>query len=493
MATQAVARVGLIHVDRFEPSFELQSMKKVSTSHAVSRRPWFIVFAGLLAFGATSRTLVAQHNSNDGLDSYGGFKEITVEATGWFRVEKIRGRHVLVTPEGHPFVALGINHVASVDDGKADGVFQKKYGGSWAQFGAELRRQMKEWGHNAVDEDLPPEARKGMPYLASQMVARTSKYLSDPGGNNPYHFPDVFDPAIRGDLEQQVVNFCREHRENRYLIGYNWTDTPMWDLRKTRQFRGTDWVSEIRKLRSDAPGRRSYLEFVRKQYPDIAAFNRAYGLTLNSLDDLNGFDFGLLDLKRYEVFRDDEAFLGLIAQTYYKFVGEAARRTDPNHLIFGEKYLMGDHPDVVLEAGLPYIDVLAAQPGDGYIPIYVPGDVFPKAEMEELYEQTGKPIFICDHQISFATHDYPVATWPYHQHPNERSAAEATYRFLTEAFERPYLIGYMRCQYLNHYSQRRAGMKQGYFREDGSPYELLLRKAVRANHEVRESVRSSLR
>ena len=79
--------------------------------------------------------------------------------------------------------------------------------------------------------------------------------------------------------------------------------------------------------------------------------------------------------------RDDERFLGIIARQYYGVVGPAMRQHDPNHLVFGEKYLMGDHPDQVLEAAAPHIDALSVQPGDGYIPIYVPGDVFPAEEI----------------------------------------------------------------------------------------------------------------
>ena len=43
---------------------------------------------------------------------------------------------------------------------------------------------------------------------------------------------------------------------------------------------------------------------------------------------------------------------------------QAQRQFDPTHLVFGEKHLAGEHPDAVLNAGAPYIDVPSIQPGD---------------------------------------------------------------------------------------------------------------------------------
>ena len=45
-----------------------------------------------------------------GFDSYGGNRMIKGRATGFFHVQEIDGRHFLITPEGHGYRALGINH-----------------------------------------------------------------------------------------------------------------------------------------------------------------------------------------------------------------------------------------------------------------------------------------------------------------------------------------------------------------------------------------------
>ena len=127
-----------------------------------------------------------------------------------------------------------------------------------------------------------------------------------------------------------------------------------------------------------SPGRKKYAEFLRARYnEDVGALNRAYALQVDSFSELENADFSNLDLQRYEIEKDDQAFLGEIAATYYEVIGTGTRRSDSRHLIFGEKYLLGDTPHQVIQAAVPYVDAVAIQPGDGYIPIYTPGDRYP--------------------------------------------------------------------------------------------------------------------
>lgn len=424
------------------------------------------------------------------LDAFGGWTDLKGRATGWFHLETFNGRTLLVTPDGHGFVALGVNHLNAV---KAHGpaepdLFQTRYGGDWGKYAAEVLRHYETWGLNTVDAGVEP-LRRVRPYFAGRDFVATAKYKRPPGEPGAWEFPDVFDPAVEARLEREVEAFCREHRGNRNLIAYYWTDTPTWDLRKTRVFRQTDWVSEIRQLPATAPGKRRYARFLRERYgDDFARINRAYGLALQSLADLPGADFLRVRLEDYEVARDDEAFLALIARAYYGIVGPAMRRHDPHHLVFGEKYLLGDLPPQVLAGALPHVDAVAVQPGDGYIPIYTPGDVFPREEFAELHTLAGKPIMICDHQIGFPCTRYPRSIWPYHLRADEAEAAAATEQFMREAFGCAYVIGYMRCQFIDRFADRRGAIKRGLLRDDGTPYAELGAATARAAAAIRREV-----
>ncbi|MCK4375446.1 MAG: hypothetical protein KAX19_08960, partial [Candidatus Brocadiae bacterium] len=46
----------------------------------------------------------------DTLDSYGGFKGLRGELTGWFHPEDLGGRTWFVTPEGNAFFPVSLSH-----------------------------------------------------------------------------------------------------------------------------------------------------------------------------------------------------------------------------------------------------------------------------------------------------------------------------------------------------------------------------------------------
>ncbi|QDT55565.1 hypothetical protein Pan44_36090 [Caulifigura coniformis] len=455
-----------------------------------------VVWAVLSIMSPVPPTVAQGPDRSPQLDEWGGWTDVKGRKTGWFHLESRAGRTFLVTPGGNGFVALGVNHLNAIKGhgpGEPD-LFQTKYRGDWAPFVTELTRQFDDWGFNTVDDGVPL-LRSRLPYFASRDLVRTSKYYQPPGSPRAWEFPDVFDPQVAMRLERDVELYCREHRDNPNLIAYYWTDTPTWDIQKTRQFRKTDWVSEVRRLPASAPGKRRYAEFLRQRYDnDLARVSRAYDLGngVKSVDDLAATDFRGIDLGRYDVARDDEAFLGVIAETYYGLVGRAMRQNDPHHLIFGEKYLLGDIPPQVLSAALPFVDAIAVQPGDGYIPIYTPGDVLPRQELAELRTQSGKPLMICDHQIGFPTERYPRSIWPYHQRADAAEAAAATEQFVRDAFARPEVIGYMRCQYIDRFTTFRDAVKLGLIRDDGSPREELVGASRAANAAVKETLHMQL-
>ena len=46
----------------------------------------------------------------EGFDRYGGYLYVKGTTTGRFHLETIDDRHVLITPEGHGYIALGVCH-----------------------------------------------------------------------------------------------------------------------------------------------------------------------------------------------------------------------------------------------------------------------------------------------------------------------------------------------------------------------------------------------
>ncbi len=385
-----------------------------------------------------------------------------------FRVARIRGRQFLITPQGHPFVSIGVNHIGAYPFGDALGLFDKKYGGDWRRLSHKSAADLLSWGFNTAGYHSPAEIRQLMPFMADSYPADIAYWMPEPD------YPDVFDPAYSVEVERRIQKMCASASNNPNLTGYYWTDTPRWDIGAARRLTGKNWVSTIRAQRADTPGKRRYVAFIRETHqPNPEEFRAAYGCEIDQTDALLARDFADLDLSHPTVEKDDWQFLRLIAREYYQVAGTTTRREDPNHLILGDRYLDGDHPIEAVEEALPWIDVLSFQP------VRLE---FERERFDLLHRMSGKPILICDHQSSFYTEAYPRTMWE--QSPSEREAAQAYDSYLSRAFERPYVIGYQRCQYVDRFEPSLGVLKQGLLREDETPYKLLVNQVRRTNMKI---------
>ena len=416
------------------------------------------------------------------LDRYGGLRAVPSEPGKWFRLAQIGGRWLFVTPEGSGYVALGVNHIGAID----------REGGPWKPSRTEILAQLRGWGMNSIGYGAPADLQRQMPYFATITTAYTEKHRSLPAPHHDggYLFPDVFDPAWQSQVDALIGDASANHRDNPFCVGYMWTDTPTWDLVKTRGLRGTDWVSAIRALPASAPGKQRYARFLAQRYAGrLAELNSLYGLSVDSPDKLAATGFAHIAVGRHVVAEDDRQFLGQIARRYYQAVGESQRKHDPHHLILGERYLAGDAPENVLRAAAPYIDAVAVQPGDLYSKLYPPSTRYPEAEIERLHRLTAKPVLICDHAISYPTPEHPKTI--FEQAENEQAAAQASERFVRQATAKRYIVGYLRCQYVDRPSGRGRGLRQGLVTAAGEPrrrltaayrraFEAWLRQAARA-------------
>ncbi|MEM7603407.1 MAG: hypothetical protein AAF357_18590 [Verrucomicrobiota bacterium] len=239
----------------------------------------------------------------------------------------------------------------------------------------------------------------------------------------------------------------REIGDDPNLIGLYWQDVPCWDLQHAKRTAGKTWVDAIRELPEDAPGKIRYDRFLRE----------------------NGAD------------ASDEDFLVLIAREVYSHIGPLTRELAPDTLVFGERYVGRALPWRVIQEALPWIDAVSVQPaGTGQLG----GTLFPKEAFDRLYEETGKPIMICDHPTSFNTagpSSVGRATLP-----ELATVRQSHARYLDEGFSTPYLIGYNRCQYIDRYKAAKDRIKQGLLQADGSPYEELVDTVRKNNWQTHE-------
>jgi hypothetical protein len=373
-----------------------------------------------------------------------------------YRIENKGRRWTLLTPDGRPFVSLGVTHTGAAGS--------LRHGQAGRE--AVVRRMvahLREWGFNTAGYQHPAEIREQMPFIADTNLVAIPYFMSKP------RYPDVFGGYARV-MHRLVHEMCAEAKSNPNLIGYYWTDTPRLDLDTARRLVNDDWVSAIRRNPAIFPGKRRYVAFLRERHAGSPErFRNLYGLRLEDPELLES-DFSHLKLDDPPIHRDDYEFLRLIAREYYRGAGEAMEREDRKHLVFGDRYMLSDLPTEVLEEAMPWIDVVAVQSEELR---------FERELFDRIYRIARKPILICDHTIGFS------AGQPGHpgQCATEAEAARACERYLSEAFATPYIVGYHR-SYMDRFSKSRGRIMQGLMREDGSIYETLVEGTTRASRAV---------
>jgi hypothetical protein len=174
----------------------------------------------------------APASPSTGLDRYGGYADLAVKgaASGFFRIDKVGARWVLVTPDNHVFWALSVYGVNTGDGGPAyvEAVKKKYDSPGWMPWGLFVRQaslRLKSWGFNTLGEyttnyALPIPSYGGrnvnpvpMPFIsiinpsywAKRYAAVKNIQLGvdpavTPGLWRVEGFPDVFDPAYQAAL-----------------------------------------------------------------------------------------------------------------------------------------------------------------------------------------------------------------------------------------------------------------------------------------------------
>lgn len=315
---------------------------------------------------------------------------------------KIDGRHWLVDANGDPFFAHGITHAGNAQ-AKLD----------YLQFS----NACKKVGFNAYGYGCPRELRDDMPYLESwNHLVPISLYR----GDGTHKFVDIFDPDEQARIEKGVKAKCDQSKNNPNCIGHCWTDLATWPLENNLK---KNWVDFIRGLPEESAGQKAYQNFL---------------TTWKGNDDQ----------------ARDQAFLRVIAREYFRVIGSANRKYDPDHLVFGDRLSFYTYDADVLKEMLPWVDAIAFQPH-----FWGP---FPKKEFDDIYEIAGKPILICDFAIRFKDGDQDVNSWK--MSADSLAAAKAYSDYVRAAFETDYIVGVFWCNPVDTTKGfGKGGVKQGFF------------------------------
>ncbi|WP_168122525.1 carbohydrate binding domain-containing protein [Paenibacillus sp. HB172176] len=309
-------------------------------------------------------------------DSYGGLlgskDTYGFEATGYFHMDKLGDKSVMVDPLGNLYFNLAVNGTGYVDEtmtvvnGREEvydwlpektGEFATAYDGngnfsfyvanlirktgqpfSQAQYSEESVDLVRSLGFTGLGawsnaEGLPSVAWLPMPNLK----------IGDSG------LFDIFHPDMESQMDERFQALSA-NQGNSELIGYMFANEMPYDkLKSAVPAAGANVGSKLR-----------LVEMLQEKYGDIADFNTAWALDYSSFDALKSSSFSV---KTELAMQDMDAFTQLYLDELYKKIAFYTRKYDPDHLVMGDRWLANVMNDSKLseelaEAAGKYMDVL---------------------------------------------------------------------------------------------------------------------------------------
>ncbi len=327
----------------------------------------------LIAHGKAEQKDLAAHSGPDDRNKYGGWTAgPRLKVTGFFRVEKYKGKWWLVDPQGRLFWSHGIDCVRSANATpitdrehyyrnlpESNSQFAKYYGGgSWAPHGyykdhspyktydfsqanflrkygtdwenifAEVtHRRLNSWGINTIANwsDSSIYLMRKTPYVCT--ISYSSKRLE---GSQGYwgKFYDVFDPSFRQALRERLALEKGRAIDDPWCIGYFVHNEIAW---------GDEVSLAAAALVSpaDQPAKKVFIDDLKAKYGTVERLNDAWGTKHASwralLQSQEAPD-------KKKAWTDLTAFYTKTAETYFETIRDELKKVAPNQLYMGCRF-----------------------------------------------------------------------------------------------------------------------------------------------------------
>lgn len=403
---------------------------------------------------------------------WGGWRDRSLPATGFFRTHHDGRRWWLVDPDGHPFWSAGLNcvsiHVASGYGGleKAltflpahDGPYREAFTApdprtkaidylavnlirafgpeTWrARWSAVVLGLLRQMGINTVANwsDGPMAAAAGFPYV---------RWLQPRFTATPLIFrdlPDVFAESFEREAKEFAIPL-KETVNDPALIGYFMMNEPTWGF--------SDYcIAEGMLL---GPGgsatRQALCEHLRRRYATDAALTAAWGMPATFARLAEGsWEACFSPAARADL----EAFSSVMAARFWATLSAACRAVDDRHLNLGVRYHRA--PPDWATAGMECFDVFSMN-------CY--RDILPADVIAPISRRLNRPILIGEYHFGSLDAGLPAPGLRLVASQADRARAFRCYQ--ENAASQPWCVG---THYFTLYDQSALG------RHDGENYQI---------------------
>ncbi|MCX7872266.1 MAG: beta-galactosidase [Verrucomicrobiae bacterium] len=334
---------------------------------------------------------LAKNEAPIGWDKWGGWANgPKLEATGFFRTQKVNGKWWLIDPDGHLFFSHGVDCVRMTEFtpieereswfenppweksefkefisssrpikghyiGRNVRTFSfsaanllRKYGENWREVYPELiHKRLRSWGLNTIGNWSDERVRlmRQTPYTDNISSGRTPAIQGSEGYWGK--FPDVFDPSFEPNLRRSIESKKGRSAGDPWCIGYFSDNEMSW---------GDEYSLALGALKSPStqPAKIEFVRRLKEKYTDVEKLNRVWGTEYKSWDDLLQSQ---TTPDRARAKEDLLNFYTVLAEQYFKTVKKVIKEVAPKQLYLGCRFAWVNQ--LAASAAAKYCDVVS--------------------------------------------------------------------------------------------------------------------------------------
>jgi hypothetical protein len=399
-----------------------------------------------------------------------------LRASGFFRLEEAGDAWWLVTPDGEPFYSVGTvgpswpRGEGEVAEGRRHAELVRELGFNSLAGWTNIWR----WRH--VNDALAAEGGRPLPVFCSLQTPSLEgcDFLLEADGRTTgdgHAFPDPFDPRFEAAYREAVAQISQMVRGKAWFAGW-FADNEVSHRRLYLHVHSEHCAAALR-------------AWLAERHGEVAGLNRAWGAAFGSFDDLPA---GLARVHTAEgpVHEDLLGFEREIVRRYIETTLRAIRSEDPDHLVFSNRFMLGDAADWPR-----VLDLYAAYDG-------VAVNLYPKNRepglsarerevLEGVHRATGRPLIIGEWSIpavDSGLYDGSRLDWSWDEAvETQGQRARQAARVSVDFYNLPFLVGAHWFTWRDFDSERRRA-NRGLFGTDGRPWAELQQHLARAHRHI---------
>ncbi len=428
-----------------------------------------------------------------------------VQASGFFRVEKVNGVWWLIDPKGQLTWSIGVQSIGNIlwENPALSKLVEEKYGGNQSYYMEEQIPRLRKWNFTTsgswsgpafyeLNNRLLSKGKEPFPsfhFIGFTTVGDQTYSLRNRQGIvndfGEHAMVDPFNPEWRLQAEKKVAGITSLYKNIPWLVGY-FVDNEINFRNLTKYLHSSSCREELK-------------NWLQKKYENrISQLNKNWSSETKKYNYYRFQDISqeIPDTEPTEKCEKDlRSFIRYLMKAYIDFTVNTIRKFDKDHLIISNRFQLGNKTNALKRVD-DFIDLfgrydivctnLYAESGGSYSP----DQMF---LLQYLYEKTERPILIGEYSFHANDSNIPLDKWGGKIVTTMNERGEAYRRSMVSWSYLPYMVGAHFYKWGNGYGPvgRYRGRNAGIVNDQNKPYLPFINIVTKTNYDVLHAKRKA--